>query len=357
MPLWRCDSLQPACKLEVFDRDYHFRDMAALSLPDIQMDYLTLESTSITVTAIQAQKGDYLHITRMDGSLVYQGILADREDKGYEVKLKASPLLSLLDVDVSYDRTQLQRGTLEDFLAGIITNTYIQNEDTLQNIPGAQVEVQSQTPDTALNIKSNVHQMWDLATKALTQYDVVISCLLYPQEKVLRFVIGKRAEVVTLEADLPNCLERNFVLTDRYGELNKATYINKDDETQKATFYLHPDGKVDTNNTDRIFPVFFSVEYVEGAEDFGQEALDRALEQLTPQKYEQLIELSYREGDALVEPTVLKIGCLADIQQGETLYRSILTGYQRKQGVITLAFGCIRLELTKKLLLERRKKR
>lgn len=356
MRLRRWNDLRGPYKAEIFSRDYEFRSVAVIREPSLQEDYLTLEGTSVTAPAILAKKGDYAVITELTGAPVYQGIVSDLSAENGAVKLKLSPLLSLFDVTVSYDRTALQTGALEDFLAGVIRDTYQQNPDSLQNIPGLTVAVTSRTTGTALNIKSNVHELWDLASKALTLYGIVIRASLEVQEKQLTVTIGKNDRRLVLESELSNCLGKNFVLTDDYGALNKATYLNKDDESQQVTYYLHTDGSVDTEDRDRVEPVFFSTEYIEGAEDFAAEAQRRAGEALTPQVYEQLIELRYRQDDPMVTPAALEIGTQADILYGGKAYRSILTGYELDSGTITLVFGAVRMELTKKLILERRKK-
>ncbi len=85
-----------------------------------------------------------------------------------------------------------------------------------------------------------------------------------------------------------------------------------------------------------------------------KEAYSRAYEQMTPEKYQQCIELSFREDDQMVSPNQIHIGQLAEIWYQDKRYTSVMTGYSREKGVITLVFGCIRLELTKKLILSRR---
>ena len=44
-------------KIEVFDRGMDFRSAGVLDKPDISFDYLTLERTTVTLKAIDAQRG------------------------------------------------------------------------------------------------------------------------------------------------------------------------------------------------------------------------------------------------------------------------------------------------------------
>lgn len=336
-------------KIEVFDRGMDFRSAGVLDKPDISFDYLTLERTTVTLKAIDAQRGDFAHVSSFAGEVVYQGIVSDIRTDGKTTTLSIAPLLSLFDLSVTYDRTDLQTGSLEDFIASIISDLYITNTDTLERIPMA-VSVTSST-SSFLNIKSNVHEFYDIITKSLTMYGIVVNSEFDPKAKLINVTIGKVMESAVIE-DLDNIIVKNFVIGDAYGELNKSTYINKDNEAERLTYYLHTDGTVNTNNTDRITPVFSSVEYIEGSEDFLADANTRALEALSPRKYDNLIELTIPLNDRVI--TLRKIGTLTTIL-GEKSYNTILTGYEQSGGIIKLMFGCVREELTKKLILERRK--
>lgn len=48
--------------------------------------------------------------------------------------------------------------------------------------------------------------------------------------------------------------------------------------------------------------MFFKVEYIEGAEDFVLEAEQRAREDLTPEDFDNLIEITVHDGDKLIPP-------------------------------------------------------
>jgi hypothetical protein len=345
--------LLQAYKVEIFDRDINFKDVAAFGGQPIYFDYLTLEKTSIEVPSITAAKGDYAHITDFSGNVVYQGIVADVEITKSTTILKLSPLLSLFDLTVSYDRTDLQNGYLEDFIAGIITDTFISNTDILQNIPGLSATALTHT-EAKLNLKSNVHEFYDIITKALTLYGVVVSAVLNPQKNTLAVTVGKCADTVTIEADLKNVVEKTIVFGDSYGSLNKAIFINKDNEAERVTYYLHTDGTVSTINIDRVIPVFLMTEYIEGAEDFELESEARAIEALTPQKYDNLIELTFLSDDKLINPANIQIGTTATIYHDGNAYTSILTGYEKTRVLEKLIFGAVRIDLTKKLILQRR---
>lgn len=344
--------MQPPYKVEVYDRQMNFRSMAVIEAPEIYFDYLTLEGIKLTAPSVLAQKGDFAHVTDAYGSVVYQGIVADvARDK--TVTLSLSPLLSLFDLTVTYNRVDLQTGALESFIAGIMSDLYITNSDTLQRIPMT-IEVTSHITNTTLNIKSNVHEFYDIITKGFMMYGIVVDAVFWPQQKKIAVTIGKAIEgSIIIEAHLPNVLEKSIVIGDSYGQLNKITLINKYDEAERVTYYLHTNGSIDTNNIDRITPVFSAIEYVE-SEDFATEALARARESLSPQKYDNLIELTFSRSDMLINPASIPIGTAATIIDGLNVYDTIFTGYAHVSGLLTMVFGNVRIDLTKKLILERR---
>ena len=95
---------------------------------------------------------------------------------------------------------------MEQNIASIITSTYINNADSLQNIPGLTVAALTSTEDTPLDIRSNIHAFWDIITSALTLYDIVVTAELKPQDKEIAITVQKVTEAISLEAELKNCL-------------------------------------------------------------------------------------------------------------------------------------------------------
>ena len=123
----------------------------------------------------------------------------------------------------------------------------------------------------------------------------------------------------------------------------------------QSVYYLHPDGSIDQNNTDRITPVFWKLKDLDDSDTWDQEALEAAVEELTPQQYDNEIILLYAAEDNLVYPATIPIGTKAKIYLEGNVYKSILTGRILKSGTIELTFGQVRSMLTKKLIMERRR--
>ncbi len=346
--------MQTAYKLEVFGQDIVFKDKAVLGTPEINFDYLTLESSKLIIKKINVAKGDYIHITDFSGSVVYQGIVKDAGGDKDTSEINVAPLLSIFDVKASFDRTDLETVSLEAFVASIINDLYLDNDDDLQNITGLSVEVLSNTYGATIGLEKNIEELYTIITSALMAYGIIVTPVLYPQTKELKVTIGTAtATAIKIEADLDNVTERKFVIGDGYGAVNKLTLINQDDESQQITFFLHMDGTVSTADTDRVTPVFASFEYI-GSNDFETNAESRAVKTLSPQQYNNLIELQYSIGDKLIKASSVAIGTPANIISGGNAYRSILTGFDKFGDAIRLVFGIVRIDIHKKLILEKR---
>ena len=159
-----------------------------------------------------------------------------------------------------------------------------------------------------------------------------------------------------------SALEREITLGDSYGSKNK--YIlrrtSTDQETgtvtvlEEKSYYLHPDGSVDNQNVDRITPVFWTLGKLENSETWDADALAQAVEALTPEQYDNEIRLTLRRDDKLVTPETLPVGTEATIYIGGQAYRSLLTGREWDGDTHCLVFGKVRVDLTKKLILQRR---
>lgn len=214
------------------------------------------------------------------------------------------------------------------------------------------VETTSETTG-ALNLKDNIHSFYEIITKSLTAYGIAINMAFDPQNKAITVTVGKVSESAVIEASLQAIVDKNIIIGDSSGQLNKVTIYNKADETQNVTYYLHPNGKVDTNNSDRIAPVFFAAQFLETDVDFDTAAYQKAYEALTPQQYDNMIELTARN-DCGVLDTSMAIGTEVLVIDGDSSYKSILTGYTRSQDITKMTFGVVRADLTKILILERR---
>lgn len=79
----------------------------------------------------------------------------------------------------------------------------------------------------------------------------------------------------------------------------------------------------------------------------------KAYEILNPQKYDQEIVLSFYIDDLIVHPMDMVIGTVVDMYYKGEKYTSILAARSIKGNKVTLTFGALRTELTKKMNLEK----
>ena len=155
---------------------------------------------------------------------------------------------------------------------------------------------------------------------------------------------------LTIEADLPNILDKKIMLGVSKESYNKLIAVNSADESEAEIYYLHSDNSISTTDEDRVTPINFLTVYVSasGEKTFSDMAYEKAVSVLTQNEYNNLIELEMTNMDSLINPTSLKIGQATTIISNGISYQSVLTG--RVIGkTTTLIFGAIRRELTKKI--------
>lgn len=345
-------------KLELFNEQLSFADATEIDTPAIDLDYLTFGAFQLTVPEVSCKKGYFAHITE-GSALVADCIVSDVQPGVGTVSLSLRPLQALFDVEVFTSPIPDAAAWLLDQ----IQQQFVSNADTLQNRP---VQISS-TVRTAYPLTVGTDEtlnLIDIMAQALTTYGIYLDAYLDMRSMQIVVQIVPPAAAITLEADLDNVLEKSITLGDSYGSANKMI-IRKavtDSETQETTypsqtsFYLHPDGTVDATDDNRIKPVFWKLANLGDSETWDQDALDQAVQELTPEQYDNEIELTYRTGDALVQPESIQIGTPATIYTGGLAYSSILTGITLGAGTIKLTFGAVRVALTKQLILQRRQK-
>ncbi len=339
-------------KAEFFGRDYQYLASAPIPAPQIAFDYLTLDGCTLAMPKRAIAKGCYVQISGSTGAVVHQGIVRDVQSQSGVMDIQIAPLLSLLDIPVRIGPDRLKGEAIEGFIAAMAQEAYLYSTDHLQNIPGLVCRVNSATP-AHFSFDSPIHGLWDICAQALSIYGVAATAALDVEGKALVLYIGRVDGVRTIEADLTNCLAKSISIGDSFTGCNKAT-LYSEDGTQVVTYYLHTDGSISTADADRVLPVIFTLDTV-GGNDFEADAYGRAVQLLMPEIGNNLIELSYAIGDKLVRPESLAIGQLVDIRADGAVYRSMLTGWERGTKVCKLVFGNIRLDITKKLSMERRR--
>lgn len=335
-------------KIEIFSEKMQY--LSSAFLPDgtnIEFDYLTLDSITVTVTDIKAYCGCFTHIT--DSSIAFDGIVSDVQPGKHTVNLTIKPLLALFDFSVFCTGIS----DAADFIESAITAQMVSNGDVLQNRPVVVTNSVS-AASRPISVSDSTVNLDDVIISAIKSYGIVVDASLDMKNLKINADIREAKDTITIEADLENVVEKEVTLGNSYGGTNKITIRNTTTSAQ-ATYYLHTDGTITEVDTDRVTPVFFKYMDLEDSETWDALAKAQAVQAMTPSMSDNEIKLSYIFDDKIARPFEKKIGTLATIYTGRTAYRSILTGWSIESNLITLVFGSIRVDLTKKLILERRK--
>lgn len=347
-----------AYKLEIFGRDFAAKDFTPIAAPKIDFDYTDLGKFDIPLPrTVDAARGDFARVSDETGTVHFEGIVDSLSIKKKTTGLSLRPLLALLDIKSAFD-VNSQSVTVEALWRLIIRDAYTTVADTAQRLSS----VFSISTDTAgsLTVEETIWSVWELAVQTLKRYGVVLTAALQPQLSRVRYGIAKAAPSgLVIEADQPNVIDCTIDLATYEGVQNKVTIINEEDTSETAVYYLHPDGSVNTTNSNRITPVIwdFQTITVGDGETFASAAEAAAKEALTPPEADDLIKVLMVRGDRLADPDSISIGQTATIIKSGVSYTGVLTGYIKDQNTVQLIFGTLRYELTKILAQKERKRK
>ena len=338
-----------AYNLEVWSRDFKIVDHGEIVNPKYSIDYLAYGKNNMERSVTHASYGNYVRITGGTDE-VYSGIISSIAGDNNKKKISYVDWMQLLDVDMLIDASLLQTRTLENFIAYYISETYINNKDSSQNVPGMVIEILSATENAVLTFKDNICNFYDaVIIPAIKKYGIVVIFELNVDKKELRVKIGKSIlGKKTIEADLPNCNIKNFVIKKTQKTVNKIIVYNEDSLLEYIEYYRTTEGNITTEDVNRIIPVEFQVTKTKASGEitFEQAAETKARDLLEYAEYENLIELEFELDDRLVNPMKMRIGQKAVIIHDNVQYSTYLTAVKTDKK-ITLIFGNIREELTK----------
>ena len=332
-------------KAEFFDRAFNFVFWSKIPEPEIMFDYLTLDKTSIIIPAVvDISRGWYCHITR-GADVAYQGIVSGIDEGKASMTVQLSPLISLFDFQFYYKRKDYNdnKTDVEGWLRTAILEAFA-GDDTVQNIPGPALTGATHTDGVDMNLKDNIHDLWDLARKIIQNNKIAIACDFDPQAKTITAVIRNHSaeSELTIEADLDNISDQKFTLRDDWGSVNKVIIYNAGTISRTQTFYAD----------DYAPPVVQRVAEVDPGlgETFATAARVKAAELMRKSDADNLIELTFRATDRIIPD--IGIGQPCRILKAGKEYHSVLTGFSVKDGKKTYVFGGVRVDLSKRLKLK-----
>lgn len=361
-------------KIEFFDRqlNYVFHDSGI----DLQIDddYLSIVTNVVEVAPTDLIKaGHFIRILRDDDLISFFGVVSEVSPGETITTVRYKPFVSLFDEDILFDTTlqgsadnRPDSKTLENVLKKYITDYYISNSDSLQNLPMTITvpAIGSHTRKWGMNIKSDteganraiigLHNV--LIVNAMKQYGIAINATPDFTNKRIELSIGKHSDVIKVDGDLDNVTVKTLKINDRPDGVNKLIVYNTENYSQTRTFYVHTDRTWDASNTDRIVPVVRSIKSATPDSELAQidydvafdyAAVDVAYNDLSGLTWDNLIEFECSPTDPIVRPLEMKFGQTIKLYYAGGTYESILTGNSVNSEVITLTFGSERVRYTK----------
>ena len=247
--------------VEILKPDFSYRSSCQTEKAEFKTDYLTPANNKIELIEIEAERGDYIVIT---GQKQRVGIVTSHAVKNDVHEVQYKPLLTLLDVNIFMDRSQLNTMSLEEWLATQMNATFRDNEDSLQNIVGFEAVPVPATYNAVVTMEKNIGNLYEVLKEAILLYQVVVEFAVDIQrKKLIATVKTATPDNPVIEADLPNVLNKNFVLKQADGTCNKMLVYNELDETQVAVFYMLKDGIISTDAAaaGRLTPVIAQSTY------------------------------------------------------------------------------------------------
>ena len=343
--------------VEFFSQNFALKHHTNIDSVTYDYDYLSPKTNKIVVRfSTEYATGDYVRIYRDTESYFgrVKGITIVNT-AGTAGSVEYEPFERLFSTEIMFDVTQQGTKTIEQTLADTITAWWIQNSDTAQNVPGLNVttttstawDFQLQPSVEGLNYRT-INLYNELIVPAMSRLGVGVYVEPDPYNQQIDITIGKAAaQAYTVEANLPNVIVSNIVLNETSEDANKLIVYDATDLVSTITYYKHPDRSYDTQDTDRIVPVIYKISTVTPNEDdtFADLAQREAAKLFESASYNNLIELTVLNDDALVGARTMQIGQTVNIVSDGVSYPSILTGREINK-VTKLIFGNIRIDLT-----------
>lgn len=368
--------MQRLYKVEIFDNEFNLVGHSAITQLDISIDYLSLNSS--TITCLQNIGGlkqyQLVHITDNVGNVIFQGILYGfLQEKNSLLQITVKPLLSLIDRTFTTQGYITEYDTIEGWIKYFLATSYQGDANIPPSYSGIDIKVTSETPigETRDPEMSQTMGMYDYAISAMQSNGIIVSCEFDPQAKTFSFVIGKNnKEEKTIETDLPNIISKTFNLDGDGEQYNVVKLFFKDENEDIVTrwYALNEDGSIAETtppnyNLSNVKPPLMMTYNDIGTgynttDKYPSDSvwIEKAKEVLKPDSDSQEISISVSDDDNLVKIGITDIGGYVQILHDGKTYKSMLTSVSIVNDVKTLTFGYARTDLTSILQFQRRGK-
>lgn len=348
--------------VDFFDRSMNYVHHDTVDSPEIDMDYLSPDSSSFVVQ--QTNNIPAKGLIYFEEIPDFLGVVETVEQGTGETTVTFKPFITVFDQAVLFrTNTQKSSQSLEDTIGQLI-NAYwgTGTGDSEQSMP-IEVVTDTQTNNWTLNISPDVSGKTycicnfysAILIQALTKYRVAINAKANPNLKKITITISVSPNVKVIEANMSGVNVDAFTVGQLNSDVNKLEIWNENSYSTGSTglryYYLHTDGTYDNDGTkNRIKPV--KLEVISVSASTSGNAFKNAADEQADQRFGDLqwtnyIELSVLKENKTIDPESLEIGQKTCIFYNKKYYDTILTG--KKIGdMITLMFGKLRLDLSKK---------
>lgn len=356
--------------VDIFDRGLNFVFNDVVMINRIDDDYISSKANTVEIQSTTlVNAGDFIRLK--NDTTNFFGVITDVAPGEHRTSITYKSFITIFDEPILFNvkdqgtSDNVTHPTLEQAIQNYITASYISTSDTHQRLPIlVSLESGSQTSKWSLGILPDIEEgqyaiiklYSDLIVEALKKYGVGITVTPNFSTKKVNLLIGKRTNNFNIDGNLKNVTVATLKYNDKPTGVNKLIVYNNDNYGQSLTFYVHPDRSWDTEDTDRISPVFKEItsttpdqDYEDAYAGFVSSAVDSAYSILEGQQWDNLIELEVSPVDENIQPLDLKIGQTVTLIYKEGKYKSILTGRIIEPELITLLFGSERIEYSKRL--------
>ena len=361
------------CNVEFYDHKLKYIYHDSTETIGIDLDYLTPEATTFTIGQTNSiPVKSYARFEDQDNYLA----VVDRvnPEKGH-TDITVKPFIMMFDQSVMFDiRWQYKAATdqvpnpdnsnaksLEQTIADLIKQYWIESGDEEQNLP-LNIIITSQTTNWSFGFVGDedngnfcIVEFYDgILQNALMRYRVAINTELDLVNNLINVSIGVPQETRVIETMFPEVNVIEFTIGKLDSDINKLEIWNSERYTEKEYYYLHNDGTYDTDSTkDRITPINMEVISCAPERDgdtvtksFADVAKEQAKQRFEDLRWKNYVELELGLHN-IFNANTLKIGQIVQIVHLGKTYETILTG-KIIGSVLTLIFGTIRSDLTKK---------
>lgn len=259
----------------IFDyKDFSVKDIVEIADYEINIDEETNANSIIKVLKKTTAKSNDIIAVKKNNDVVYWGVVQEiqNEDGRQLYEYTTKYITNLFDRNIKLENEELIKTTgVEDFIAKVITDNFISNEDTFINKTYLQINVLTHTPKqtSVSNVQDGIYNLHTWITNCTQNYDIVYN-----------FSIENKKLVITIEN---KTYTKELIDTQAQAILNYTEVFETDivskvivlTATNTYILYLLNDRTTTTDktNVNRAEGKIETV-YTENYEDAPQKALD-----------------------------------------------------------------------------------